>query len=172
MRHKWLLGVLTALLVLTAGGLFTCTGTDRSVTATIDPSTVDTAVPGPDTKADLRLPNGTRSRGTVRTLTPAPAGPEGGGARLTATSAVDDPNGLGETDSGQLDVLITGESRTGVLAVPVAAPLALSEGGYALQVVEPGRTRLVAVRTGLFAGQQVEITGEGLAEGQKVVRAA
>jgi hypothetical protein len=55
-----------------------------------------------------------------------------------------------------------------VLTVPVAALLALAEGGYGVQVVGGGTTRIVAVQTGLFAGGRVEVTGDGLAEGQTV----
>jgi len=51
----------------------------------------------------------------------------------------------------------------------VSALLALREGGYALQ--RPDGT-LVAVRTGMFAGGLVEVSGKGLAEGSKVVTAS
>jgi multidrug efflux pump subunit AcrA (membrane-fusion protein) len=50
--------------------------------------------------------------------------------------------------------------------------LALGEGGYALQVAEGGKTRLVGVRTGMFAGDLVEVTGPGLTAGMRVVRAS
>jgi hypothetical protein len=55
-----------------------------------------------------------------------------------------------------------------VLTVPAAAPLALAEGGYGVQVVDGDRTRIVAVQTGLFAGGRVEVTGDGLTEGLTV----
>lgn len=61
----------------------------------------------------------------------------------------------------------TGE-RPNALAVPVAALLALAEGGYGVQVVDGSTTRLVRVQTGLFADGKVEITGSGLRAGLKV----
>jgi multidrug efflux system membrane fusion protein len=62
---------------------------------------------------------------------------------------------------------VAGE-REDVLTVPVAALLALREGGYGVEVVEGTSTRIVAVDTGLFAGGRVEVTGEGLTEGMTV----
>jgi hypothetical protein len=55
-----------------------------------------------------------------------------------------------------------------VLTVPVAALLALAEGGYGVQVVTGTATRIVAVRTGLFAAGRVEVSGDGLTEGMTV----
>jgi hypothetical protein len=52
--------------------------------------------------------------------------------------------------------------------VPVAALLALREGGYGVQIVEGSTTRIVAVKTGLFSGGRVEVSGDGLAEGMTV----
>jgi membrane fusion protein, multidrug efflux system len=59
-------------------------------------------------------------------------------------------------------------ARTHVLTVPVAALLALAEGGYGVQVVEGATTRIVAVETGLFAGGRVEVSGAGISEGMTV----
>jgi hypothetical protein len=52
-----------------------------------------------------------------------------------------------------------------VLAVPVGALLALSGGGYALQRPDGA---LIAVRTGLFAGGMVQVSGSGLTAGLHV----
>jgi len=65
-------------------------------------------------------------------------------------------------------VAFTAGQRPNVLTVPVAALLALAEGGYGVQVVDGGTTRIVAVETGLFADGKVEITGTGLRAGLKV----
>jgi hypothetical protein len=37
-----------------------------------------------------------------------------------------------------------------------------------LQIVENGRTRIVAVETGLFADGKVEVRGDGIADGTVV----
>ena len=55
-----------------------------------------------------------------------------------------------------------------MLPVPVAALLALAEGGYGVQVVEGSTSRIVPVETGLFAGGRVEIAGDGVREGMTV----
>jgi hypothetical protein len=65
-------------------------------------------------------------------------------------------------------VAFTASKVENVLTVPVAALLALAEGGYGVQIVEGGTTKIVGVKTGLFAGGQVEVSGDGLAEGQVV----
>ena len=62
------------------------------------------------------------------------------------------------------------EKRTGVLSVPVGALLALSADQYGVEIVAPdGTTRKVPVTIGLFAGGRVEVSGEGISEGQRVV---
>jgi hypothetical protein len=56
--------------------------------------------------------------------------------------------------------------------VPANALLALAGGGYAVEVVDAsGVHRLVGVQTGLFddSAGLVEVTGNGVAEGQNVV---
>jgi peptidoglycan hydrolase-like protein with peptidoglycan-binding domain len=71
--------------------------------------------------------------------------------------------------SAPVRVTFTTSVRTGVLAVPVTALLALRGGGYALQ-----RTNgvLIAVHTGLFASGMVEVSGAGVMPGLRVQTAA
>jgi peptidoglycan hydrolase-like protein with peptidoglycan-binding domain len=76
--------------------------------------------------------------------------------------------GAATVTAAAVTVAFTAGERPDVLAVPVAALLALAEGGYGVQVVDRGTTRIVAVDTGLFADGQVEITGSGLRAGLKV----
>ena len=70
--------------------------------------------------------------------------------------------------SAAISVAFTAGQRPNVLSVPVAALLALAEGGYGVQVVDTGGTRILPVDTGLFADGRVEITGAGLRAGLKV----
>ena len=58
--------------------------------------------------------------------------------------------------------------RPDVLTVPVNALLALSEGGYGLEVVSDSTATVVAVEVGMFADGRVEVAGPGLAEGTTV----
>jgi len=71
-------------------------------------------------------------------------------------------------DDASVTVDFTASERENVLTVPVAALLALAEGGYGVQVVDGATTKIVAVRTGLFADGKVEVSGDGLAAGMKV----
>jgi peptidoglycan hydrolase-like protein with peptidoglycan-binding domain len=75
------------------------------------------------------------------------------------------PEGL---DQASVEVQFTAAERRNVLTVPVAALLALAEGGYGVEVVDGATTRIVAVETGLFASGQVEVSGGGLTEGTVV----
>ncbi|MFG3689635.1 peptidoglycan-binding protein [Micromonospora sp. NPDC047740] len=67
-----------------------------------------------------------------------------------------------------VDVTFTAAERKDVLTVPVAALLALREGGFGVEVVQKDTSRYVAVRTGLFSDGSVEISGDGIAEGTTV----
>ena len=108
---------------------------------------------------------------------PAAAATGPGGSRPSVTSAVASviPRhpGVTGTDSGvAVQVSLTSQSVSGVLAVPISALLALAGGGYGVEVVEPsGPHHLVGVTTGIFTGSQVQITAPGIEAGTKVVAA-
>lgn len=69
-----------------------------------------------------------------------------------------------------VDVEATSKLAEDVLTVPVTALLALVEGGYAVEVVQAdGTTTLVGVTTGMFSDGYVEIAGDGLSDGLRVV---
>src|SRR6266545_4492187 len=119
--------------------------------------------------------NGTITKvGTVATVQDqATKGPPGDGApvaadaRIAVTVDIADQQALGTLEAAPADVDFVSQKREGVLTVPVAALLALPEGGYGVEVVEGSTTRVVAVKTGLFAAGRVEISG-GVEEGMKV----
>jgi hypothetical protein len=75
------------------------------------------------------------------------------------TVAIPDQAALGGLDGGHVDVRYVASERKDVLTVPVAALLALAEGGYGLEIVHNGRTQLVAVTVGMFAEGRVEVSG-------------
>jgi peptidoglycan hydrolase-like protein with peptidoglycan-binding domain len=89
-------------------------------------------------------------------------------ARLEVTVTIADQKKLGSLDAAPVDVDLVSQEREDVLAVPVAALLALPKGGYGVEIVEGGATRIVAVKTGMFAAGRVEISGGGIAEGVTV----
>jgi peptidoglycan hydrolase-like protein with peptidoglycan-binding domain len=73
-------------------------------------------------------------------------------------------------DQAPVDVSLQKDRVENAFTVPVGALLALAEGGYAVEVVEPGgSTHLVRVEPGTYADGMVEITGNGIDDGTKVV---
>jgi hypothetical protein len=154
-----------------AAELFAYTSTVKTVSARLDPQQLDVAVVRSGSKVTLTLADGTQTTGTVGAITSRADSPDDPPTQV-ADIAVDDQNAVAAVDSGPVGVRVVTETHKGVLAVPVTALLALGEGGYALQVTSGGRTRLLGVTTGMFAGDLVEVSGEGLAEGLRVVRAS
>ncbi|MEV6287803.1 peptidoglycan-binding protein [Kribbella sp. NPDC051770] len=155
--------------------VFGVTSTEKVVTLPLDAD--DTAGVQAGVKVKLTLPNGKATTGTVRAVSTDAAPPPSDGnpadgtkkPQVTATIALDQQSAASGIDSGPTTVTVPGAVRKGVLVVPVAALLALREGGYAVQVVDGTATSLVGVKTGMFAAGNVEITGTGLQAGQKVV---
>lgn len=82
---------------------------------------------------------------------------------FTVTAVPKDANGL---TAGPVSVEIPTESANDVLAVPSRALVAVIEGGQAVELVEGG---LAAVKVGVFADGWVEVSGDKLKEGAKVV---
>ncbi|GGM13637.1 MULTISPECIES: peptidoglycan-binding protein [Micromonospora] len=149
------------------------TGTARQVTCTLDVEDQRLAVKG--AKVTVTLPDGTRSTGkvdTVETVVQTSAASTGQDAqtetKIEVTVTGDDPKVLAGYDKAAVDVGFVASERADVLTVPVAALLTLAEGGYGLEVVEETGTRIVAVRTGLFADGRVEVSGEEVTEGLTV----
>ncbi|WP_432092971.1 peptidoglycan-binding domain-containing protein [Streptomyces sp. bgisy100] len=98
----------------------------------------------------------------------------GGDATVRITVSVAAQQALRGPEHAPVGIRFTADRRAGALTVPVAALLALAEGGYGLELVEPGRngapprTRIAPVRTGLFAEGRVEVRGEGIRAGRRV----
>ena len=85
------------------------------------------------------------------------------------TVALDDPAAAAGLDEAPVTVTVVTDRRDGVVAVPVTSLLALVEGGYAVEVADPGGgTHLVAVVPGFFADDLVEVSGD-VAPGDRVV---
>jgi hypothetical protein len=76
----------------------------------------------------------------------------------------------GRLDQAPVDVSFQKERAENVLTVPVSALLALAAGGYAVEIVDAGgTTHLVRVEPGMYADGIVEIEGDGVEKGMKVV---
>lgn len=146
------------------GEVLKVTSTTRTISVTLTP--VQGAAFPVGTAVTVLLADGTRVPAKVAATTTKQA--QDGSAQVQGTIAPDDPTALDATTSDAVRVQLTGQTRSGVLAVPVSALLALAGGGYGLQ--EPDGT-LLRVTTGLFAGGLVEVSGRGVAAGLQVVDA-
>jgi peptidoglycan hydrolase-like protein with peptidoglycan-binding domain len=150
------------------GPILVYTATGRMVTAILKPHEHDLA--RERGQVMVALPNGREVAGTVVSTRTAPASAEGGNGEpgIEVHVALTDAGSVRGVDDGPVQVRFTVEERKDVFVVPVAALLALAEGGYGLEIVEGGATRVIAVETGLFANGNVEVSGPDLREGMAV----
>jgi hypothetical protein len=151
------------------------------VTVALDASRQDQVPVGSQVTIDLL--DGHTTTGTIQSVEPAATAPSAGGgatgdqnqassndATLNVTITL--PAGPKTTAGAPVRVALVTARRHAVLAVPVTALLALAEGGYGVELVDhAGRHHLVAATTGLFANTLVEVSGPGLAVGERVVTA-
>jgi multidrug efflux pump subunit AcrA (membrane-fusion protein) len=96
-------------------------------------------------------------------------------ATISVRVALTKTGGAASLDQAPVTVNITSTTVTDVLAVPTTALVALAGGGYALEVVDrDGTHRLLPITAGIFDDQSglVEVSGDGLNAGQKVVAPA
>jgi peptidoglycan hydrolase-like protein with peptidoglycan-binding domain len=150
------------------------TTTKRIVSVPVNPTLPTVAV---GERVSIVLPSQARTSGRVTAVGASPpaagtSGSQGSAAAGSPTLTVtpDRPGATGTGTGVPVQVSLTVQSVRHVLAVPVSALLALSGGGYALELVTPsGRHRLVGVTAGIFAGGLVQVSGAGVVPGVKVV---
>ncbi|HEX8867120.1 MAG TPA: peptidoglycan-binding protein [Lentzea sp.] len=106
--------------------------------------------------------------GKVSSVTNAPPAENGGGPKVDIAVTPDNASDVADLDTAPVRLKFTTESRVGVLTVPLAALVALKEGGYAVQLPSGA---LKAVKTGLYSQDKVEISGDGITDGLEVVTA-
>ncbi|GAA1407160.1 peptidoglycan-binding protein [Oerskovia paurometabola] len=145
-----------------AAEILTTTGVDRAISVDLDISDRDRAVEGGT--VTVELPGGATTEAVVSAVgspevVEDESGMPGASDKTTVPVTVTLPDGT-DADPGSVKVTFVAAERPDVLTVPVAALLALAEGGYGVEVVEDGTSRIVAVETGMFADGSVEITGD------------
>ncbi|MER5423493.1 peptidoglycan-binding protein [Streptosporangium roseum] len=155
------------------GKVLSYTGTTRAVTVELDAA--DQRLAGKGAKVTVTLPDDTTVKGRVDEVTTVidPGEGQGEDAQTKVEVVVELVGGkarkaVGAYALASVDVSFTAGTRKNVLTVPVAALLALQEGGFGVEVVRGATSAYVPVRTGLFSGGQVEISGDGIAEGATV----
>ncbi|MFK3983524.1 peptidoglycan-binding protein [Micromonospora sp. NPDC050397] len=157
------------------GELLGYTGTEKIVTARVPVDGSDWAKAG--VAVTVTLPGGATVPGTVtgvgaEVTEPAEGGDAPGGAdapTVPVTVRVADQAALREFEKAPVRVSHVVRERKDVLTVPVAALLALAEGGYGLELAQGSGTRMVAVEVGLIAAGRVEVEGPEITEGTTVV---
>ncbi|SDJ17109.1 Putative peptidoglycan binding domain-containing protein [Lentzea albidocapillata subsp. violacea] len=147
--------------------LFEVTSTTRLVTLQLP--VTEAGVLKADLPVTIEHPDNRPVPAKVTSLTQVAAPAEnGGGPKVDIVVTPDNPADVADLDTAPVRLTVTTESRTGVLTVPLAALVALKEGGYAVQLPTGG---LKAVQTGLYSQDKVEISGDGVVDGLEVVTA-
>jgi peptidoglycan hydrolase-like protein with peptidoglycan-binding domain len=163
------------------GSVLSYTGTTRQVTVALEVADQALAVKG--RTVTVTVPGRGMVRGKVSQVSAVVtvqgassdqgAAPEGASttaadARIEVTVTIANQRALGSLQAAPVDVDFVSSKRGDVLAVPVVALLALARGGFGVQIVDGATTRIVPVKTGIFAAGQVEISGKGIAAGIRV----
>ncbi|HYN96898.1 MAG TPA: peptidoglycan-binding protein [Pilimelia sp.] len=163
-----------------SGDILSYSGTTKVVTLSVRADAATWAVTG--AAVSVELPGGATVAGRVNAVgdeatagqgSDTPGGGDQGtgdvaGATVPVTITVKNQKALTRYEKAPVTVRYVARQRKDVLAVPVAALLALAEGGYALEVVDGGIRRLLPVRVGLFAEGQVEVDAPELRKGMTV----
>jgi peptidoglycan hydrolase-like protein with peptidoglycan-binding domain len=160
-----------------AGAVLGISSIRRVVTIALDASQQSSVKVGDPVL--ITLPDNSTTAGRVSfvgTVATMPSSDQNGGESSSPTIEVDvtpdRPAATGRLDQAPVDVSITTATVPNALAVPVDALVALAGGGYAVEEVEPtGVHQLLGVSVGLFddASGMVQVSGSGLAAGQRVV---
>jgi peptidoglycan hydrolase-like protein with peptidoglycan-binding domain len=165
--------------------------TDMVVNVPLDPSLRQLVHVGD--RVQIQLPEGQTTPGRVSQIgaatdatsappgSSAPAGADASGqgaggssagagpsASVPVTISLEHPSAARGLDQVPVQVGITDTVRHHVLAVPIAALLAVAQGGYAVAVEDHGTRTLIAVTPGVFDGGRVQITSSQLRPGMRV----
>ena len=178
------------------GSVLTATGITPVVT--VDLGVSQEYLVNPGDAVSVVLPDGTTTVGghveTVGTVATCPGGSgtgtggsgsagqspcsSGGGSgsagsnsspTVTVTITLDATPPGTSLDQAPVNVNITTQTVSNVLAVPVNALLALGGRGFGVDVVTgSGAVRLVGVTTGLYSNTMVQVSGPGIRQGTRV----
>jgi putative peptidoglycan binding protein/HlyD family secretion protein len=118
----------------------------------------------------VELPNGKTVAGRITEVGKV-AVTSGTGDTQTSTIGVDITLSSGDTgglDQAPVTVDMESARAQNALSVPIEALLGLREGGFGVEVVQNGGSRIVSVKTGTFGSGRVQVTGAGLSAGMRV----
>jgi peptidoglycan hydrolase-like protein with peptidoglycan-binding domain len=157
--------------------------TQRVVTVNLPTANTDVVADGD--RVTLLLPNGATTTGTISDVGKVATAPSASTsqanstagttqATITVTIRVGHQAAVRGLDQAPVTVYFARQILRNALAVPVTALVTRAGGGFAVDLVRAnGTTRRVAVQAGMFATNgggagQVQISGPGIAAGQKV----
>ncbi|MGW6198691.1 peptidoglycan-binding protein [Kribbella sp. NPDC055110] len=146
------------------------TGTTRAVTVQLDAA--DQRLATLNAPVTIALPDGKSVPGKIQKVStviiPAESPDKDPETKVEVIVAIANQQAVAAWSSAAVDVTFTASERKNVLTVPVAALVALREGGFGVEVTDGTTSRYVPVKTGLFASGQVEISGTGVTAGTTV----
>lgn len=125
-------------------------------------------------RVSVELPNGKEVRARISSVgrvATADETDESADPTIEVTVTLNRKASTGGFDQASVDVIVETARVKDALSVPVTALLATTNG-FAVEVIEKGRTRQVPVTVGDYADGWVEVIGNGLTEGTKVVTAS
>lgn len=141
---------------------------DREQVVTFDLDAGDQSLVAEGDDATVVLPDDVELTGVVEEIATTATTTIEGNTVFAVTVRLDQPEAVGDLTEAPVDVELVGSSVTDVLAVPVSALIALSDGGYAVEADSGSGFRLVAVEPGFFADGLVEIDVDGVDTGDQV----
>ena len=144
-----------------------CRPTRRVVTVDLEAIRQSLAREGATVTVDM--PGGRTARGRIEEVGKVAEQPadEEGEPTIEVTIALRGRAARGRGfDQAPVDVGFEADRRRDVLVVPVTALLARAGGGFAVEAADGG---LIDVEPGAYAEDYVEVTGDGLREGLRVV---
>jgi Putative peptidoglycan binding domain len=158
-----------------AGTVLNASSTRREVSVDLDAGMQSQVKKGD--RVSITLPDNSTTPGRVASVgkvatTPSSSSDPSSAPTVSVHIRPTHPRATGSLDRAPVQVAITTRTVRHALAVPVNGLVALSGGGYAVEVAAAdGTHRLVSVSLGLFddAAGLVQVTGSGLAAGQRVV---
>ena len=124
-----------------------------------------------DLVVSIELPDENIISGTISDIGDIAVIPQGnqGEPYLEIVVSLEDTESYPEWTGAAVTVSVTKKLASNVLAAPVTSLLAILGGGYAIEVIENGSSKLVPVSVGLYADGWVEIKGDGIKAGTEVV---
>ncbi|ODA89605.1 hypothetical protein ATY41_04845 [Leifsonia xyli subsp. xyli] len=143
--------------------------TDTVKRVDVDVKLSDQGVAAAGVRVGIELPNDQTTSGVVSSVG-VPVERDDKKTVVPVVVALDDPGATGALQRASVTVSFPSEKREGVLSVPVSALLALQGDRFGVEVVvKNGPTKRVPVKTGAFIDGRVEISGDDIADGERVV---